>query len=118
MKKENITIYSCEHCAKISRRSSAMLKHENACRNNPKNINACVGCKFLEVKEENLCYSINNQWNETIVNTFSCSKLKQEMYPAKAKRSIGKYPESFEGKVQMPNFCEHYEVELIEENEF
>ena len=109
MKKENITIYSCEHCSKISRRSSAMLKHENHCRNNPKNINACVGCKFLDIELVDK-YTDGFLGEDTLVsfNTFSCSKLNQEMYPAKAKRSIGKYPESFEGKVQMPNFCEHY----------
>jgi len=40
------------------------------------------------------------------------------MYPAKAKRKIKKYPESFEGKVQMPNACEHYEVETINDDLF
>lgn len=113
MKKENITIYSCEHCAKVSRRSSAMLKHENHCRNNPKNINACVGCKFLE--STLVAKSLTNLQEN--YNTFSCSKLNKEMYPAKAKKRINKYPESFEGKVQMPNFCEHYECQVIEENE-
>ena len=40
------------------------------------------------------------------------------MYPAKAKRVIKRYPESFTGKVQMPNTCEHYEAEMIEETEW
>lgn len=123
MKTEISKHYACEHCSKISRSASAIVSHEKACRSNPANVNACVGCKFLKVKEENLTigYSpVDSHYDEYNVqfNTFSCSKINQEMYPAKAKWKIKNYPESFEGKVQMPNTCEHYEVELIEENEF
>lgn len=100
-----------------------MIAHEKACKKNPENINACVGCKFLKVSLD--CDMIDyfengehRQVNGKEYNTFSCLKLNQNMYPAKAKKRIEKYPESFEGKIQMPNTCEHYEVELIEENEF
>lgn len=120
MKIETSKYYACEHCSKISRGASAIISHEKACNKNPKNINACGGCKFLGVNE---IIKYNYDWDgnrtgEYTFNVFSCSKLNQEMYPAKAKRKIKDYPESFEGKVQMPNTCEHYEIELIEENEF
>jgi len=71
MKKENITIYSCEHCSKISRGASAMIAHEKSCKNNPANINACVGCKFLEST-----LIVNSFYDdEENYNTFNCSKL-------------------------------------------
>ena len=122
MKKENITIYSCEHCSKVSRYGGAIIAHEKSCKKNPANINACVGCKFLDSE---IFYAPDKKsygekadlFKHIEFNIFSCSKLNQNMYPAKAKKRIKEYPESFEGKVQMPNTCKHYEVELIEENE-
>lgn len=96
------------------------MTHEKACKKNPENINACVGCKFLGVDEvDKYTDSFDGNFGmDTLVtfNVFRCKKLNQNMYPAKAKRKIKDYPESFEGKVQMPNSCEHYEAEIIDDD--
>lgn len=114
MKTETVKIYSCEHCYKISRNPGAMAVHEKYCKKNPSNINACVGCKFLEVDTDyDVIDTLENGYHVQRIGmkltTFSCSKLNKEMYPSKVKNKIKKYPDSFEGKVQMPNSCEHHE---------
>lgn len=58
----NSTKYSCKHCDKqVSLANSS--KHENACKENPKNFKECPVCKTLHSKSGVTCsYSCSNTY--------------------------------------------------------
>lgn len=50
--KEITKAYRCDYCGKVSAGKSAMARHEECCRKNPKNISLCANCKYLQKEEE------------------------------------------------------------------
>jgi hypothetical protein len=110
--KENVTLYICEHCNRKMQIKNAMIKHEEICSKNPKNVSACSGCIFMEEGETNVYYYHPYNGEETVrkCKTFHCKKLNKDLYPYKVVRKglLSEYPESFEGMEQMPNKCEHW----------
>ena len=107
---ENITLYSCDFCKKRMVRKHAMIKHEPSCYSNPENKPACSDCKFLEEIKVEYYYDFGMGKSRAEVKGFKCNKLEQIMYPFKVvkKGLLEKYPETFEGQIQMPKECEHF----------
>lgn len=105
--RENVTLYICDHCGKRLIRKSAMIKHEDNCSQNPKNIPACYSCKFLEQEEiEYYTYGYNDTENSHKSTCLRCTKKNVLMYPPKAKRLALEYPEQFEEQTETPKVCE------------
>lgn len=117
--KENVTLYKCDFCSKKLFVKHAMENHEKWCGNNPENVRACSGCKFLE--ETTVDYEQNyNSFGEgygvifdagTETKTskaFRCAKLDKLVYPLKVEKKglVEKYPETFENQIPMPKECE------------
>ncbi len=44
IKKENVTVFQCEYCNKISYSAGGMRLHEISCRKNPINSTPCASC--------------------------------------------------------------------------
>lgn len=112
--KENVTVYICDHCKKKLFTKRAMVTHEFGCTYNPANFAACIDCQFCkEVEKE---YSDPNDYDhdsDGVKQTkgFQCTKLDLKMYPFKVVKLglLKKYPEQFEGEVQMPVECAEHE---------
>lgn len=114
MKEETKKVYHCDFCKKILFLKHAMAKHETMCNNNPKNWDACINCancQEVEVKYYVDGYYSSGEGQERTVQGFKCTKLDKDLYPFKAfkKNLPEKWPETFEGKEQMPNKCDHHE---------
>lgn len=110
---ENVTLYECDHCQRKMRRAGDMTRHEKNCKENPLNIDACLGCIYI--KEEKVTYeSLNaDEWGSTYEvesKAFRCTKLDKLMYPFKAEKHAKKYPNSFENQVRMPIECGHFNM--------
>jgi hypothetical protein len=110
--------YECEHCNKKYFSKGWCKRHEEKmCSSNPKNYDKCTNCKHsvsgTEVMDFVDYYGV--EYTKT-VNVYSCDKLKKETYPFKAasKNLPNRFPETFEGKIQMPNECEHFESEDLD----
>jgi hypothetical protein len=109
---KNVTLYICEYCGKKYQKEHFAIKHENTCSQNPTNMDACSGC--ISCKEVPVTIDVEESYASYKIHTkkFFCEMYSKEMYPYKAVRKdlINKYPEDFEGQVQMPNICEdwHY----------
>ena len=75
MKKENMDVFCCDYCNKISKYKAAMLSHEAACRKNPSVEVLCYNCEhFINADlTEEIEYV-----EETFFGEFPCSK---EMFP-------------------------------------
>lgn len=43
-KKENVTVFQCEYCNKISYSAGGMRLHEICCKKNPINLSPCASC--------------------------------------------------------------------------
>lgn len=111
---ENVTVYQCEHCKKKLFVKHAMEKHETNCSYNPANFAACLNCQHCKevVKEYSNPYDYDeNSDGIKLTKGFECTKLRFKMYPFKAvKRNLlQRYPEQFEGEIQMPVECAEYE---------
>ncbi len=91
-----------------------MEKHEEFCSMNPKNHSACSACVHLVEGQTTVYYERNDGGGyreiPCIQKTFTCDKLKKEMYPFKVirKNLLEKYPETFVGKELMPNVCKEW----------
>lgn len=114
MREVNKPVFICDHCNKKLFVKSAMIKHENFCFKNPNNVSACSGCIHLEEVEKEYQqeeYFDGYYFEETRrTKGFKCTKLDLLMYPfACVKRDmLKKYPDIFDGEVQMPTECEHW----------
>lgn len=104
--KENVSVFSCEHCKRKMFRKHAMVKHEKFCASNPVNIPKCYGCKHLitTTVQWDGDWSGSSQGNK-------CGLTGVEMYSVGALRKdlLTKWPETFEGMSLMPNECELHE---------
>ncbi len=109
--------YRCEYCNKLYLMKSACIKHEQRCKQNPDNCDACLkGCSHLEATEE-LYYiecCINGDYDEKEHKAvgFNCNKHNKLMYPYTAvyKDLPNKYPETFESKERMPTECDDFNL--------
>lgn len=113
MKTQVKEVHSCDYCKKHLFVRHAMAKHEVKCVANPANFSACVGC--VNLAEIKIPYIQSGFFDGYAIeenreaNGFYCEKLKQKMYPVKAKHKglPEKYPETFEDQICMPVRCEH-----------
>ena len=110
--KENVTVYQCQFCKKKMFRKHSMENHESKCYSNPLNFSACTNCEHCENIEVEYCVDTKDQYGEPDheykkTQGFFCKAKNIEMYPFKAVRKnlLEKYPETFEGKIQMPVEC-------------
>lgn len=106
-------VYYCGFCTKHGLSKYAMEKHEKICYGNPENKIACSGCAHCVEQTKEIYYEDMHDGREyRPANTFLCTKLNQRMYHFKAvkKDLINRFPETFEGEIQMPKECEHFEV--------
>jgi hypothetical protein len=115
--KENVTVFTCDHCEKKLFRKHAMVKHESFCQSNPDNYDACLNCKFIQLGEKVIHIESQDYYMTDYiktVRTFHCSKLDQPMYPFKAhKRGLPeRFPEDFFGQIRMPSTCEHFDFTM------
>lgn len=115
MKTFNKPYYRCDHCNKIYVRKHACEKHEGICYNNPKNWDACIGCKFCERIAKTIEQGYDYDYSEIKTAYFQCKKKGFDMYPFKAiiKNLPNRFPEDFEDQIQMPNKCEDFKSEYI-----
>lgn len=44
----NQKVYQCEYCGKVSLRKQNIIRHEEACRKNPKHMAICYYCKYYD----------------------------------------------------------------------
>lgn len=110
---ENVTIYKCEYCRKESKNKGAMTRHENKCKNNPKNHKACIGgCSYLKYKEVEVCFEERglNVANKYVkINIPYCTKLDKLMFPYSIERkNLHKKYSTFDGQEPMPHKCDHF----------
>lgn len=107
---ENQKVYVCDHCGRKSVSAGGMNRHELACSFNPDNYNVCPGCKYLLAYTDFVYYE-HDPDHERKVKKFKCTKKNEIMYPSKIKRNriIDKYPDNFEGEVQMPKICDSFD---------
>lgn len=108
MKKNKVTVYSCEYCGKKMFRSHSMAHHETYCSKRPSNIKACEDCIFITRET----IETKSKWS----NGFRCTKLDKLLYPLKAqfKRLPERFPHTFEGQEPMPHNCEHKRSDVDE----
>ena len=121
MKIINKPHYECDFCGKKYFSIGWIKRHEDKlCSSNPKNLDKCSGCKFAVKKVVTMTFDReyadpDYPTYEKQVNTYNCSKLNKEMYPFKAAAMSlpTRFPETFEGKTQMPNQCKHFEADIF-----
>lgn len=121
--KENVTVYSCEHCKKKLFVKHAMETHEKWCIDNPANQPACIMCRNCETYKKE--YTYEGEFDGyTIENThqataYKCHALSVGVYPMKAlKKGLPtKYPETFKGEILMPTDCDKYQFGVYEDAE-
>ena len=110
--------YECEHCDKKYFSKGWCKRHEEKmCTSNPKNWDACLGCKHSIKSIERMEFesTYGDEYTKE-VNLYSCDLLKKKLYPFKAasKNLPERFPETFEGQEQMPNNCDKHETESLE----
>ena len=115
---ENVTIYRCDFCAKELKRKHAMLKHEEFCKHNPKNIKACHWCNHLETIDKEVFFENknyhqdydNNEGEWKVKKVFRCKKFDILMFPFSIeKKGLHKEYTTFEDQEPMPNECNDFE---------
>lgn len=108
---ENTTLYKCEHCRKKYEKKLACELHEQWCVKNPKNFAKCGGCTYLEEKKKTIYRDAYDGEHSSYSRMFYCNKKQVEVYPLKVARLNlpHKYPEDFEGAIQMPAKCDDFE---------
>lgn len=117
---ENVTIYKCEFCSKKLYRKHAMLKHEDLCFNNPKNIKACMNCEFLEKIQINAHWLVGNSEhvdNSKQVDVFRCNKLDKLMFPFSIeRRKLHEKFDTYSEQEPMPSKCDEFKskIEILE----
>lgn len=110
MKSKTVELHTCDFCNKKLFVKGAMARHEDNCTTNPKNWAACHECEFKKLVKKPVINCFDRRID---VDSYYCSKLKQEMHPHKAVRKglLKKYPETFVNSVLMPTHCEHFKRE-------
>ena len=111
--------YQCEFYNKISLSAGAMKKHERACKKNPENIRACIGCEYCDAKTVKI--NPNYGYGEKRIERDLpyCSKLDMFIYPPKCERNDNYFlPEDIDDGetecIPMPKVCEYFkETETI-----
>lgn len=113
---ENITLYKCEFCKKKLQVKHAMVRHEEFCSKNPKNIKACSMCVFLKETTVEYTKFYFNGYSESEQDVkakgFKCEKLNKLLYPTKVEKLDlpNRFPETFADQEPMPNKCEHFSL--------
>lgn len=114
--KENVTIYGCDFCKKKLFVKHAMLKHEDNCLNNPKNIRPCLSCKNLEretieVDFETYNYREGTHYTVQEKEVFKCALYDTLMFPFSIERKDlhNKYPNTYDNQEPMPKECEGFD---------
>lgn len=103
----NITRWICEHCKKEYKAPSCLPKHEKACKKNPANKIACIGCIFLKETKKDFDIDLSYGYTTIRVKSFHCEAKDVDMYPPKAvhKGLLNRYPGNFEDEELMPTKC-------------
>lgn len=116
--KEDVTVYTCDHCKRKMFVKKAMELHEIACYQNPENKRACSFCIHLEETELTYEKSMNDMgpgggvifdaYSSTRkAKSFRCNFFNKILYPYKVQKLglVEKYPETFEDQEPMPKEC-------------
>lgn len=115
--KENVTQYGCDFCKKKLIVKSAMIRHEDNCLNNPKNIRPCLSCDHMERVKMDVEFirGYNHQYGETEfytkeIDVFRCKLYDKMMFPFSIERKDlhNIYPETYSGQEPMPKECEGF----------
>lgn len=120
MKEVNTTVYHCGYCKEYYLRKSAAAKHEERCRNNPKNQHKCWGCAYL--KSVHVVFDFSDYAPDRKFKSFVCTA--QEDLPVYSFRAENKQEfikmlidmkdedKQSREPIRMPLSCELYEQHL------
>ena len=105
--KENVTLYSCDHCGKNYQRKHFAIRHETGCFKNPKNYRACNDCDHCSKGQATAIVDGYNGQQNYNVSVFLCSKLNIGLVPVKQELKNYWYDlEDIENE-PMKKTCEH-----------
>jgi phage FluMu protein Com len=104
MKKQQETVYRCEHCNKAMFGAGAMSRHEKYCPKNPNNQHKCFDfCKHLK---REFTYSGDNYNIHTRITNFTCKLTGKKMYSYKFEKNTIKPATALNGLERMPLKCD------------
>lgn len=105
--KEITKAYRCDYCGKVSAGKSAMARHEECCRKNPKNISLCANCKYLQKEEE---WVVHEDMGIRVREThFICTERGVNLFHPKILRK-SQYLQDAEVMPTIFNPCPHFKL--------